>query len=172
MNLSSGPTGYSNPKYEQISGLFPYIDMMVDERSFTAYGAGPIKDADWENEVTNLEELNQQNKAFFLVNEWNNVPNDESITHAQINWSLANYLLVKGSHSYVYIYPLDNGVQGYGNFYDRPEYHVAIGSATSARYTYDGVQRRDYSGGMTLVNPSSTLQLHGDASFHLRRPLG
>ncbi len=157
MNLSTGSTGYSSPKFEEISGLFPYVDLVFDERGFTAYGNGPITGADWENEITNLELLNTENKAFFVSNEWNNVPNDQSITHAQINWSLANYLLVKGSHSYVYIYPLDNGVQGYGNFYDRPEYHVAIGSATSARYTYDGVQRRDYSGGMTLVNPSSTL---------------
>ncbi len=157
MNLSSGPTGYSNPQFVNISSLFPYLDMVVDERGFTAYGGGPLTDADWANEVSNLETLNQMNKGFFLPSEWNNVPNDASISHAQINWTLANYLLVKGQHSYVNIYPLWQGVQGYGNFYDRPEYHVAIGHATSGRYSYQGVQRRDYSGGMTLVNPSSSV---------------
>jgi hypothetical protein len=156
MNLSSGPTGVSNPLYVNASALYPYLDIVFDERGFTGYGSGPITDGDWENTVVNLELLNQQNKAFFLSNEWNNVPDDQSITHAQINWSLGNYLLVKGQHSYVYIYPIWQGVQGYGNFYDRPEYHVPIGHAISARYTYDGVQRRDYSGGMALVNPSST----------------
>jgi len=67
MNLSSGPTGVSNPPFTTESAFFPYVDFVWDERGYTGYGGGPITDADWNNTTGNLELLNQQNKAFSSV---------------------------------------------------------------------------------------------------------
>jgi len=132
--------------------LEPYVDGVFDEGSFTQSGAGRLTDEGWQTEVAWAEELARNNKAFVL-NELLDDSGDSAVTSSQLNWALANYLLVKGEHTYTYVY---GNVYRYGTYYDRPAYHVPIGHPISARYERGMVQFRDYSGGETVVNPSST----------------
>jgi Hypothetical glycosyl hydrolase family 15 len=145
---------------DKVRLIAPYVDMVFDEGGFTGYGAQDLTDSAWQQEVDALEDLNARGKAFD-VNGIVNAASDASVTHAQINWVLANYLLVKGLHSYTYIYAGDRtGYTGspstYGTFYDRPQYHIPIGRPTSSRFQASGVQLRYYSGGLVIVNPSSS----------------
>jgi Hypothetical glycosyl hydrolase family 15 len=140
-----------------VEQVAPYIDMEFDEAGFTDWGDGNISDSAWQTEVASLQYLNSQGKAFD-VNEIVPAPDDADVTRDQLNWALANYLLVKGSHSYTYVYADDDGgstgLSGYGTFYDRPEYHTAIGNPTSGMYQWQNVYMRNYSGGLVIVNPS------------------
>jgi Hypothetical glycosyl hydrolase family 15 len=144
---------------EKLKAITPYIDMDTDESAFTDWQGRRLTGAAWWEEVDALEYLNSHGKAFFLDGI---VPAaaDQDVTDDELNWSLANYLLVKGSHSYVYVYAghsqgASGSPSGYGSFYDRREYHVAIGYPTSGLYQSQGLQMRNYSGGMVIVNPSS-----------------
>ena len=138
----------------------PYVDMVFDEGGFTSFGGNNLSGSAWQQEVDALEFLNANGRAFD-VNALVNARSDATVTPAEINWVLANYLLVKGAHSYTYIYAAkapgsSNGAAGYGEFYDRPQYHVPIGRPTSHRFQSYGVQLRYYSGGLAIVNPSPT----------------
>jgi hypothetical protein len=62
---------------------------------------------------------------------------------------LANYLLIKNHCTYVYM----TGQQAYGSLVVFPEYSVPIGHATGAMHRTQGVWEREFSGGLTLVNP-------------------
>ena len=162
LNLNAARSADPQHPFQNIGLLYPYMDIDVSEQGFTGYGQNyygygynVLADGDWQNTVNSFETLNSQGKAFYVVN-LISASSEAAITRAQLNWVIANYLLVKGAHSYMSMYHYWNGQRPYGNFYDRPEYHITIGHATSGRYTYQGVQRRDYSHGMVLVNPSST----------------
>ncbi len=155
VNLAPSVSGLDN-----VQRVIPYIDMDFDEAGFTAYGGHRLTGSAWQQEVAALEQLNTAGKAF-VVTGIVNAADDPSVSHDQINWALANYLLVKDSRSYTYIYAgngsgFSGSPSGYGTFYDRPEYHIPIGHATSDRYQQQGVPARQYSGGLSLVNPSDT----------------
>lgn len=153
MNLfASGP--------DKVRLVAPYVDMVFDEGGFTQFGAGPVSGHLWQETVDGLEYLAAHDKAYD-INEIVNARDDASVSPAQIDWVLANYLLVNGGHSYTYIYA-GNGKgsvgspSGYGAFYDRPQYHIPIGHPTSRRFAAFGAQLRYYSGGLVIVNPSSS----------------
>ena len=136
----------------------PYVDVLFDESGFTSYGTQNLTGVAWQQEVDALEYLNRVERAF-VVNGIVDAPSDPAVTPDQINWVLGNYLLVKGGHSYTYIYARgDSGTgsspNGYGTFYDRPQYHVPIGHPIAKREQRDGLQLRRYSGGLAIVNPS------------------
>lgn len=126
-------------------------DMVYQESAFTA----PPSETRWLREVQFLEQLNEAGKAFVDDNIFP-TPSMGDLSHAQVNWALANYLLVKGNHSYLSVRTITNGQRSSGYFFDRPEYHVAIGLPVSGRFDSNGIQFRKYSGGLAAVNPSST----------------
>jgi len=148
------PPFLSGPAHvEQVA---PYIDMDFDEAGFTTWGQANLSDSAWQNEVASLQYLNSQGKAF-VVNGIVPAASDAAVTHDQLNWVLGNYLLVKGSHSYAYVYAGNSaGSSGYGTFYDRREYHSAIGIPTTSMYQSQHVYMRNYSRGLAIVNPSSS----------------
>lgn len=155
VNMNLLASGFTN-----LTEVAPYVDMVFDEGGFTSYGAGNLSDSAWQREVDALEYLNSRGKAFD-VNGIVRAPSDADVAPAEINWVLANYLLVKGSHSYTYIYArgrrgVAGSPSGYGTFYDRPQYHVQIGQPTSSRFQSDGAELRCYSGGLVIVNPSGS----------------
>jgi Hypothetical glycosyl hydrolase family 15 len=142
----------------RIQEIAPYVDMIFDESGFTAYGGQNLSSETWRAEFEALEYLNKVGKAFDL-NGIVPASDDQSVTADQINWVLANYLLVKGAHSYTYIYAGTNSTAGsspsdYGTFYDRPQYHIPIGQPTSGAVNTQGVVMRYYSHGLAIVNPS------------------
>ena len=138
--------------------IAPYVDMVFDESGFTAYGDQNLSGETWRAEFADLQYLDKVGKAFDL-NGIVPASDDQSVTADQINWVLANYLLVKGAHSYTYIYAGTNSSaagspSGYGAFYDRPQYHIPIGEPTSAAVSSQGVLMRYYTHGLAIVNPS------------------
>jgi Hypothetical glycosyl hydrolase family 15 len=150
VNMTPSLSGLGN--VEQVA---PYVDMALDEAGFTDWGQGNISYSDWQTEIDFFDYLNSQGKAFF-VNAIVPAPDDADVTRSQLNWALANYLLVKGSYSYTYVYAHgadSGGGSGYGTFYDRPEYHASIGAPTSGMYQWQDVYVRNYSGGLVIVNP-------------------
>ena len=144
----------------QLRAVAPHLDGVFDESGFTMSGHDNLSGGAWTHEVESIEYLSDAGKAVD-INGIVPAPNDASVTPAELNWVLSNYLLVKGSHTYTYIYAGNNkgfagSPSGYGSFYDRPQYHIPIGHPTSNRFAFNGVQLRYYSGGLAIVNPTST----------------
>jgi Hypothetical glycosyl hydrolase family 15 len=143
---------------EDIEAITPFIDTDFDEAGFTDYGEKNLSGSAWLQEVKAVQYLNQHGRGVDL-NGIVAASSDATVTHAEINWVLGNYLLVKGKRTYTYIYAgnhagFGSSPSGYASFYDRRAYHVPIGSPVSPIVPYHGVYARAYSGGITIVNPS------------------
>ncbi len=141
-----------------IETITPYIDTDFDEAGFTDYGAHNLSGSAWLQEVKAIQYLNHHGKGID-VNGIVHAFSDGTVSHTQLNWVLANYLLVKGKRTYTYVYAGNRAgfalsPSDYGSFYDRRAYHVPIGHSISPIVRYDGVYARGYSGGLTIVNPS------------------
>jgi hypothetical protein len=92
-------------------------------------------------------------------------------------WIIANYLLIKGRCTFVYItgYRVDPSqsnpvgpgdlVQDYGDYYPFPEYRLRVGSPLAPARSLAGLWSRPYTGGLVLVNPTDSA--HG---FRTRGP--
>jgi hypothetical protein len=125
-------------------------DILTDERGFTDYGDPSypyVTDLEWQDYVTTLRAYEAAGGAVFFIDE----EPSKSVTYAQMQWALANYLLLRGRYTYLSI----SGVQQYGYYIDRPEYHAAIGTATGGMTIDQCVYRRAFSHGLAIVNPSS-----------------
>ncbi len=145
---------------DKVPLITPFIDVAFDEAGFSAYGGHRLSGTAWEQQASLLEYLGDHGKAVD-INGIVNAPDDAKVSHDDLNWVLANYLLVKRQHTYTYVYAGNHGgftgsPSGYGTFYDRPEYHIQIGHPTSNRFASSGVEVRYYSGGLVLVNPSAS----------------
>lgn len=142
---------------DQVQEFLPYTDIHVDERGFTTldnpYTTGTyVTDQDWLAKVKQYAEEQNSGKPLIIVDLESVPPPD--LERAKLSWDLANYLLVKGSHTYLVI----SGPH-YGSLYDRPEYHIPIGHPTDSMHYYLSPQQkletRNYSGGKVWVNFSS-----------------
>lgn len=104
----------------------------------------------------------------YLHEWWSNITVGTNTTaqdaRAYLNWTVGNYLLVKGNYTWFYI---ADGPQGYtGLDYWEPEYASPIGHPTGPMFdllepTGSGgqltrVYMRNYTGGIAVVNPSRT----------------
>jgi hypothetical protein len=153
VNASAYVSGLTN-----IEAITPFIDTDFDEAGFTDYGQKNLTGSAWLQEVKAVQYLTGHGKAVD-INGIVAASSDSTVTHAEINWVLANYLLVKGKRTYTYIYAGNHlgfgaSPSGYALFHDRRAYHVPIGSPISPIVPYGGVYARAYSGGVTIVNPS------------------
>ncbi|GEM_PF-6838477 len=136
-----------------ISALTSLFDGFLDERGFTGFGRGWLSDAAWEQEVQGAEDIAEAGRALILV-AYAKPAGSSELTHLDVqrtvNWVLANYLIVRGGNTYTYVDRLAS------SYVDLAQYHIPIGRPTSRRYKAQGLQWRDYSAGLVLVNPSST----------------
>jgi hypothetical protein len=138
--------------------LLSYIDFDFMENGFTNGNGAPANDpnqwyytdVNWLSVMQGLQSYLAGKHAIDFINQ-EPVPFAQ-ITKGQVQWALANYLLIKNNASYVYI----AGYQEYGPLYIRPEYSTQIGSATGQMYQSQGVYMRDFTNGKAIVNPSST----------------
>ncbi|HVM71215.1 MAG TPA: putative glycoside hydrolase [Anaerolineales bacterium] len=132
--------------------LYKYMDIDVDERGFTNRGKSPddyLSLTKWLSDIEGIQYLDANGKGFVSINE---MPEPfAQVSQAEMQWALANYLLVKGQHSYIAI----TGIQEYGHQLIAPEYSAAIGHPLGPMYQSQGVYMRDYSNGLAIVNPSS-----------------
>ncbi len=133
--------------------LLPYTDNMLGEGGFTDGAKSPYTvDNFWQLENGFARDIAAQGKAQVLIFGFDYA----TLTTDQKQWALANYLLVKGSHTYMTI---SSGAQNgglYGHFNIIPEYFMNIGHPINLMYQSQKVYMRDFSNGKALVNPSST----------------
>lgn len=174
----SGSTVAINFRYDSSSStasaaLIAAADLDVDEFGLTDYwtpsGSGPPTGTNWvAYTAATVQDVTAAGKGFLTICEepvsWS------SVTAAQVQWCLANYLLVKNNHSYFDVV----GSDGYGYLQYRPEYAaaMAIGEPMSAYAAIpnSSAYGRVFSGGLALVNPSAsasaTVTLPGSYTYH------
>ncbi len=149
------PADYSNVDGVMIEG-------------FSEWGPGsPFDLSDWQLQMNRILELTNQGKVLILQSYV-----DETDVEDRM-FNLANYLLVKGVHSFI---NLDLGLEP--EWF--PEYEIPIGSPVDLLPTDiddyldpSGLYRRDYTNGLALVNPgptARTIDLGG--TYYLATPSG
>ncbi len=141
--------------------LLSYIDIDNDEQGFTngnnASASNPkswyYTDSQWVQKMQALQTFMSNGPKGWYPNNQEPV-SFANLTNDQVQWALANYLLIKNNTSYLSI----SGYQEYGYLLIRPEYAAPIGSPTNAYYALQNVYMRDFTGGLVIVNPSSSTQ--------------
>ena len=136
-NTGAFITGWDTTPYDLTAGVFS-----------EGYADPSFAEADWALATNQLLALAAKGKIMILQN-YLSSPGDV----ARRMYYLGNYLLVRGSRSY-----LDYFAAGPMEWY--PEWGIALGAAVSAGAKVDdllkdGVYRRDFEKGIVLVNPSS-----------------
>ncbi len=127
-----------------IKQVLAHSDGILDEAGFTHYGTYPLTGADWVQaiQLSNIEQ--NQGKPFYIVN---NLP---VMNRANLQWALASYLMAKGHYSEVFISTTQNyGIDAWHN-----EYNAQIGTPSGPMFFWQNVYWRNYSNGLSIVNPS------------------
>ncbi len=159
---------YPNLEYnDHYTDLLPYADIVLDEAGFTKLGnttfpyltATPVSGTNITNAwLTKIEDLwilqNRFNKPV-IINGL--VPYAVDATHLpqqrDIQWILANYLLVKGAYTYSSF--ISSVFDRYAQLnVSLPEYFAQVGHPHSPMYLSQNVYMRAYSNGLAIVNPS------------------
>ncbi|MGP0048285.1 MAG: putative glycoside hydrolase [Solirubrobacteraceae bacterium] len=136
--------------YEQV---FNTVDVVWDEGGFTNWGGARPSGAIWTSEFDAASYLADRSDKALIINGIAGDPTDTTpvnVTADDRQWIIANYLLVKGAHTYT-----DITLAQYGTYYDFPEYHIPIGSALAPAHQSQGVWMRTYTNGVTIVNPAT-----------------
>lgn len=128
--------------------LLNHIDGVLDEGGFTDYARGYLTDNKWLQRIQFMESVQQQHKPYYVVNQFNS----PSIDSREIQWTLASYLIGKEHLAAIFI----STFQGYGSDTRYFEYDAQIGSPVGGMYQSQNVYWRNYSGGLSIVNPSAT----------------
>ncbi|MBA3826256.1 MAG: hypothetical protein H0X24_20445 [Ktedonobacterales bacterium] len=131
--------------------MLPYIDILTDEGGFSNFGSPGfpyVTGAAWQSYVTFLQQFQRADdtRGLFLFAQFPGT----TVSSSQLMWALSNYLLVKGRHAYTTIV----GAQQYGQFYDHPEFHLAIGTPQGDFAANGCAYQRLYTKVIVLVNPS------------------
>ncbi|HLX58925.1 MAG TPA: hypothetical protein VKR83_18040 [Ktedonobacteraceae bacterium] len=159
---------YPNLDYnDHYTDLLPYADIILDEAGFTRLGntispyltASPVSGTNitnaWFTKIQDLLILQNKFGKPLVLNGL--VPYAVDATHLpkqrDIQWILANYLLVKSHYTYCSFISsvLDRYIQLNVSL---PEYFALVGYPLGAIYQSQNVYMRTYSTGMTIVNPS------------------
>ncbi len=136
------------PNDSSVQQFIHHVDGILDEQGFTNYGNGFITDASWVQYINLIKSVQHLNKPYYIINEFNT----SQISHEQMQWALASYLMGKDHLAAVFI----SGTQQYGSDLRYPEYNANIGTPNGNMYQDQQVYWRKYSNGIVIVNPSST----------------
>lgn len=166
---------------QDFSLMLPYFDGYFDEQGYTNAGGGFASDNQWLDIYHGQQLMRAQGKLVllnglipvkntlgFVINSTNvsavGPELESAVTAQQVLWVVGNYLLVKGKDYFTWASVYFDGFQDYGHYIYHPEYFLPIGSPLDEPRQWKGVYRRDYSGGMVLVNPSSKDSVQVDVS--------
>jgi hypothetical protein len=144
-NLSLGNIAPSDPIVTQIVN---HVDGILDEDGFTDDARGDLSGAKWVQLVQFMVSVQQANKPFYVVDQFRT----SWVSSQDIQWALASYLMGKGHHAAIFI----STYQGYGGDTRYPEYSAPIGTPLGAMYQSQNVYWRNYTGGVSIVNPSAS----------------
>jgi len=159
--------------------MVPYVDMISDEYAFNNGGSGYLTSDPGGDGAPNRWLAEMQRYETFQRDQGKGVWFDDNLPYdvapymtdgntrarADIQWVLANYLLIKYNHTYLSI----GGAQQYGyQLSPQHEYTTAqqIGAPTDDFFASQGVYMRDYTNGLAVVNPSA------EATFSVSLPSG
>jgi hypothetical protein len=154
-NTGSFVTTWDNTDYSLTAGVF--AEGFCDP-AFTT--------TDWRSAVNQMLALVGKNKIVVLQN----YLGSESDLGKR-RYLLANYLLLKGSRTYLF-YFAKNTLEWY------PEWEIDLGAAQTTAATVDdllvnGIYRRDFANGLVLVNPTShSIAVDLGATFKRVEPSG
>lgn len=133
----------SNPQIQQIMSN---VDGVLDEEGFTDSGRGYPSASLWVQKVQFIENIQKLHKPYYIINQF------PSVGQAEIQWSIASYLMGKEHTAALFI----STIQGYGTALWHNEYGVQIGSPDGPMHQVQHVYLRKYSNGLSIVNPSAT----------------
>ena len=142
-NLDFGGLAPGDPLIQQVVS---HLDGMLDEGGFTDGGDGYLTDSTWVQKIQFIESVQEQHKPYYIINEF------PSAGPAEIQWALASYLMGKEHTAALFI----STIQGYGGAPWHNEYDVQIGSPSGPMYQTQNVYMRDYTHGLSIINPSAT----------------
>jgi hypothetical protein len=144
-NLSLGDIPPSDPLVQQIVN---HVDGVLDEDGFTDDARGDITDNKWVQLILFMESLQQAHKPIYVVNQFASA----SVTSNEIQWALASYLMGKERIAAIFI----SRYQEYGGDTRYYEYNPRVGSPAGAMYQSQIVYWRNFTAGVSIVNPSAT----------------
>ena len=133
------------PTSASIQQIISHSDGILDEAGFTLYGTGYLTDQYWSQAIQLSNSVQSQGKPIYFVN------NFSTLNQANMQWALASYLIAKGHYCEIYI----SQTQDYGKASWFNEYNAKIGAPTGSMFASQGVYWRNYSNGLSIVNPSS-----------------
>jgi hypothetical protein len=151
---------YDNTYPADSDSLMSHVDLLFDEQGFTNGNNGPpynYTDAAWVAKARHMWNFIVSGHGWQDINQFGTP--FKTLSNAQKQWAIANYLLLKNNASWIYIC----GYQEYGTLLLTPEYTAPIGSPTDTYYVNQNVYGRDFTNGVVLVNPSS----HGSFTVSL-----
>jgi len=167
--------------------VLPGVSMITDEYSFNVDGTGYLESVaggepgisnQWLSEMQEWQHIQRDlGKGIFFINVLplsgalgDYASDTDATSRALVQWALANYLMVKYNHAYLYL--TGKGTSGDGDYgyamIPQHEYPTvqAVGAPTNDFYANQSVYRRDYTGGVTFVNPDPS------ASYTVNVPAG
>jgi hypothetical protein len=136
------------------------VDLWTDEQGFTEHQDANINDANWATKFNFVRQMDSRyyvpiNKTTDGTSLISPTPTGYTApTQKQMDWAVANYLLYREAHTLLSVC----GVNDFGYFVDTAALNVNLGSPSAAPVQdVSGAWTRTYSGGMVIVNPSSTV---------------
>ena len=164
---------------DNYTDLMPYLDIVFDEAGFTGLAnntlpyltSKPIQGTTttngWYLKVQDLIKVQQTMGKAVIVNalEPYTIDMNHPPQQKDVQWILANYLLVKYDHTYSAFIISRNASYNQQNF-ALPEFLAKVGTPTTAIQFAQNVYMRKYSQGLALVNPSL------DQSYTVNLPSG
>ena len=126
------------------------LDIVLDETGFERNCRPLQTDAKWRDRIDLFRQV-ALTKALIEIEYV--CPTLAEITPATLDWSLANYLLIKADRTYLALLPMEKAG---GALYDFPELYLKIGRPAGPMAERGGVYFRQFDRALALVNPSST----------------
>lgn len=125
------------------------LDIVVDEHGMTRKCKPMDLDGKWLDRISLNREI-ARTKALVVIDQV--CPTRAPITPEALDWSLANYMLIKGDRTYLAI--IDSASYD-GSYVDTPELYLKTGRPLAEMAERGGVHHRLFENALALVNASS-----------------
>lgn len=136
---------------EEIARLSAQLDGVLDEQGFTGFGGGRIfaSGESWFHKVRSMIAIQNQGVSLFSANYVSTLPPPPE----DVEWILGSFLMARGHAAYILI---NRSYPGNALWPHLPQYDEDVGHPCAPMRLYQNVYVRDYSKGMSVVNPSSS----------------
>ncbi len=131
-----------------------YLDGLLITNGFSTAFHQPASGQDWLAAVHFMQQVQQQQKAVYVVNQFTPPPDHFVVDPQQVQWALASYLMGKEQQAGLFI----GKVQQFGDDRFYPQYAAALGQPMGQMYiapasNHGLLYLRDFSEGESIVNP-------------------